>query len=81
VTYTELSQKIDVNIARENIKRIQDNRAILKSIIKCLIQCGKQGIVLQGQIDDETCRSFNKGNFNVLLEMRVDAGDKILETI
>ena len=44
--------------------------------VKCLYFCGRQGIALQGHMDNETSSSFNKG---VLLALRVDAGDKVLE--
>ena len=38
-----------------------------------------QGIGLRGHRDDGSCESSNMGNYKVLIKMRVDAGDKLLE--
>ena len=58
---------------------MQRNRQVLRSILKCLEFCGRQGIALRGHRDDETSSSFNKGNFRALLALSVAAGDKVLE--
>ena len=45
--------------------------------------CGKQNIPLRGHRDDSQCLMIddnNPGNFQKLLEFRIDAGDKVLET-
>ena len=60
-------------------KRTEQNRIILKSLVKCLEFCGRQGIALRGHRDDDTSSSFNKGNFKYLLDFRVDVGDTTLQ--
>ena len=59
---------------------INANRQKLLSIIKTVALCGKQTIALRGHRDDETCQetSWNRGNFQELLDFRIDSGDMIL---
>mgnify|MGYP000751363744 FL=1 len=71
--------RIDVSISDSNSSTVSRNREILKSIIKCLEFCGRQGIALRGHRDDETSSSFNHGNFKALLDLRIDAGDTTIE--
>ena len=78
-TYEDPSSRIDVSVTDSSCKRVQQNRDILTSVVKCLQFCGRQGIALRGHRDDDTSCSLNKGNFKELLQFRVDAGDKILE--
>ena len=43
------------------------NRRALKSIVDCIIYCGKQGISFRGHRDDATTdASSNRGNFIAL---------------
>ncbi len=79
-TYKNTSTRIDVTITNNNISRIQQNRESIKCILKCLEFCGRQGIALRGHRDDDTCSSFNSGNFKALLKFRVEAGDKTLSS-
>ena len=58
---------------------MESNYQYIYSIIKCLEVCGRQGISLRGHRDDETSDSANKGNFKALIDIRIDAGDTILE--
>lgn len=78
-TYEDPSSRIDISVTHDSCKRVQQNREILTSIVKCLQFCGRQGIALRGHRDDDTSSNINKGTFKELLQFRVDAGDKILE--
>ena len=60
---------------------VELNRQKLRSIIKTVVLCGKQNMALRGHRDelshlDES--SGNPGNFQALLNFRVEAGDKVL---
>ena len=54
-------------------RTIEQNRQKLSSILKAITFCGKQNIPLRGHRDDSQC-------LMKLLEFRMDAGDKVLET-
>lgn len=56
---------------------IAKNRAILKSILKVIIFCGKQNISLRGHCEQIGSHS-NHGNFLALVDFCLDAGDSIL---
>ena len=66
---------------------IQKNRQILSSIIKCIIFCGRQNIPLRGHRSESSpysgennfATSGNPGNFQCLLQFRIDAGDVLLQ--
>ena len=66
---------------------IQRNRAILRSILKAVIFCGRQNIALRGHCesklatDEESKHVCNSGNFRALLRFGMDAGDQILTGI
>ena len=77
-TYENYASRIDLTIAETSSRTFQQNREVLRSVLKCLKFRGRQGIALRGH-RDETSTSFNKGNFKALLALRVDAGDKVLE--
>ena len=51
-------------------------RQKLKSIVKCIFFCGKQGIALRGNVEDG---SLNSGNFLELLNFHVEVSDKVLQ--
>ena len=78
-TYENYASRIDLAIAETSSRIFQQNQEVLRSVLKCLEFCGRQGIALRGHRDDETSTNFNKGNFKALLALRVDAGDKDLE--
>ena len=80
-TYLNPSTRVDVTITHDGDEKIRTNKNILKSIVKSLLFCGRQGIALRGHRDDDTEKgsTFKKGNFKELLNFRVDAGDKVLE--
>lgn len=60
--------------------RVLENRKKLASILKTIILCGRQNLPLRGHRDDSQHLSstVNTGNFQKLLEFRIDAGDKVL---
>jgi len=54
----------------------------LTSIVKTIILCGRQEILLKGKIEFGNvlnCDNKNDGTFRSLLRFRVDAGDTVLE--
>ena len=60
---------------------VELNRQKLRSIIKTVVLCGKQNMALRGHRDDSSHldeSSGNSGNFQALLNFRVEAGDKVL---
>jgi len=60
---------------------VELNRQKLRSITKTVVLCGKQNIALQGHHDDSSHInevSGNPGNFQALLNFRVEAGNKVL---
>ena len=62
-------------------QRIESNRMKLKSILKTIIPCGQQNVALRGHKDDSRYldTSLNPGNFQVLLNFRIDSGDSVLK--
>ena len=63
-------------------RQIEENRLKLTSIVKCVVFCGKQNIPLRGHRDDERwlgSSSHNPGNFQSLLDFRVESGDEVLK--
>ena len=60
---------------------VELNRQKLRSIIKTVVLCGKQNMALRGHRNDSSHleeSSGNPGNFQALLNFRVEAGDKVL---
>ena len=51
----------------------------MKSIVKTVIFCGQNNIPLTGKRDDNPDDSNLQGNFQALLEFRIDSGDVKLE--
>ena len=64
-------------VSELNKKMYDKNFNILKSIVKCIIFCGKQNIPLRGHRDDYTSNSSNRGNFIGLLQLLAQ-NDQIL---
>ena len=64
------------NLLQEQIKR---NREILKSLFKTIIFCGRNNIALRGPRDDDLQNASLSGNFQALLEFRIDSGDQTLQ--
>ena len=71
---------IDEQADKLRSSRIQQNREILGSITKTVILTGRQNMALRGHRDDsQHYSSSNPGNFQALLNFRVDAGDTKLQ--
>ena len=53
----------------------------LKSVLKTIILCGQQNFSLQGHRDDSRYldTSLNTGNFQELLNFRIDSDDSVLK--
>ena len=59
--------------------RIKKNRAILKSVLKAIIFCGKQNISLRGSCEATSPASssqfaLNPGSFQAHLQFRIESG-------
>ena len=74
-------QAINTQLDQQRKTRVRKNRQKLLPIVKTVAFCGKQTIPLRGHRDDETCQetSHNKGNFQELLDFRIDSGDTVLK--
>jgi len=73
---------INRQLNKEVAIRVAKNRIILKSIVETVIFCARQNIPLRGHRDDAKFLAKghgNSGNFQALLNFRVEAGDKVLE--
>lgn len=65
-----------------SLRSIERNREKLFPILETVIFCARHNIAFRGHRDDSKyygSQSNNVGNFQALLEFRVDSGDKILE--
>ena len=62
-------------------ERIKENRAKLVPIVQTIMSCGRQNLALQSHRDDSTNfdTSDNPGNFQTLLDLRIEGGDKVLQ--
>ena len=72
---------IDHQLVSAVAQQVQQNRELLKSIIKTVIFCGKQNVALRGHRDDRKHlqQPGNHGNFHALLNFRIESGDKNLQ--
>ncbi|XP_068755928.1 52 kDa repressor of the inhibitor of the protein kinase-like [Montipora capricornis] len=64
------------SLLQQQIKR---NREILKSLFKTIIFCKRNNIALRGPRDDDPQNASLSGNFQALLEFRIDSGDQTLQ--
>ena len=73
---------IDQRISTIRAEEVANNRKKIKSVAEAIIFCGRQGIALQGHIDDwkrlEELPYSNPGNFLALLQFRTQSGDTVL---
>ena len=62
-------------------ERIKENRAKLVPIVQTIMSCGRQNLALRGHRDGSTNfdTSDNPGNFQTLLDLRIEGGDKVLQ--
>ena len=63
--------KIDHRLSRNVSVTIDQNRSFLKSILRAIEYCGRQGIALRGHRDDGAINddTDNQGNFKELLHL------------
>lgn len=73
---------VDQQLSSLRAQCVARNRELLKSVAETVILCGRQGLTLRGHRDDwkwlEKTPHTNHGNFMVLLQLRVQSGDKVL---
>ena len=63
---------------KEREEQIARNTMVVKSLLKCVCFCGKQGLSFRGHRDDYTATEFdNKGNFIELVQLRSET-DQVL---
>ena len=73
-------ESVAIQLNKEVRDTILKNRQLLHSIVETIILCGCQGIALRGHHDSATDlegqgAQSNHGNFWVLLNFRIAAGD------
>ena len=74
------SERIDMSLSTAMQERVQKNRAVITSIVKCLELCGRQGIALRGHRDDNTSTDLlYQGKFKAVVNFRVESGDIVLQ--
>ena len=77
-------QSTEYVMSRALAKRVAENRQKLGSIVKTIVLCGRQNIPWHGHHDNtthlerDTKGTHKHGNFLVLLDFRVEAGDTVL---
>ena len=64
------------NMSRESVPIDQQINNLLQQQIKTIIFCGKKNIALRGPRDDDPRNTSLSGNFQALLEFRIDSGDQ-----
>ena len=70
-------ERIHDKVLNDNIKK---NRLKLTAIIKTVLLCARQNIPLRGHRDDSKYyETVDTGNFQALLNFRIDSGDEILK--
>ena len=82
-TQNNPAKRVDTSMNDKSKEIIEKNKSFLKSIIKCIEFCGRQGLAIRGHRDLGSYGAHdkleNEGNFKTLLNFRVDSGDKDLE--
>ncbi len=59
-------------------QQVPRNTKVVKSLLKCVAFCGKQGLSLRGHRDDSTAsESANTGNFIQLVKFRAENDDEL----
>ena len=72
---------VETIIFKGREERWSNNVEILESIVKTLLLCGRQNFALRGHRDDSRHieeATSNAGNFQALLDYRIDGGDTLL---
>lgn len=76
------AEKIDVMMNETKRKIIAKNREKIIPILKTVAFCSRQNLALKGHRDDSKYSedtTINPGNFQALLNFRIDSGDLILK--
>ena len=76
---TRESLPIDQQINSLLQQQIKRNCEILKFLFKTIIFCRRNNIALRGPRDDDPQNASLSGNFQALLEFRIDSGDQTLQ--
>ena len=68
-------------LSKEREERIQHNTAVVKSLLACIVLCGRQGLSLRGHRDDLTHQDEDgsKGNFLELVHFRASTDPVLAE--
>ena len=76
-TYRNPTSRIDQRLTTKTTEQVQKNRKFLRSIIRCIEYCGRQGISLRDDRDDgdDHDHRVNHGNFRALLNLFTASGD------
>ena len=57
-------------------EQVARNAEVVKSLLKCVCFCAKQGLAFRGHRDDSTApESTNRGNFIDLVKFRAETND------
>ena len=79
------SSTVEQQLISHGEAMIKRNRALLSSIVKTILLCGRQAIALRGHRTfdgnplSEASSPGNPGNFCALLQFRIDSGDELLK--
>ena len=80
--YENPDRRIDGIIDQQLKEFASFNELALRSIVECLVFCGKQGISFRGHRDDATATdSANRGNFISRLKFRAQTDDVLTNFI
>ena len=66
-------------IDNEAARHIAKNRKLLRSVISCIVFCGKQNIALRGHNESLSDEGNNPGTFLALLKFRTEADEIFAE--
>lgn len=73
-------QNVSTMLSESHDKKVAKNAQIVKSLLKCVCFCGRQGIALRGHREDSTApEDSNMGNFIELVKFRAE-NDEVLNT-
>lgn len=73
-------QRIDVNLSAASQELVKKNRSIIKSLVKCLELCSREGIALRGHRDDGVPSELeSQGKFKAVVNFRCESGDDVLK--
>lgn len=78
------SQRIDAVLDKEAQKQMEDNQTVVKSLLKVVMLCGKQGLAFRGHRDDKIDwlslhddLHQNEGNFIELVRFRAETDEAL----